>query len=397
MMTLDLPTLMTMESLVAACAGSVLLIAWFQCREVCALALWGIASIIAAAGVFSLMLGATLHEQDWSIIGGALLVLAPGLMWKAARTLDAKPASLAVSLSGIIFVVGLVSVFPRLGAIRGSLNLAVGATYLFATAATLWLGRRERLPARWPLIVLTSLHAVVLSIGAGSVLTGSTAPDEAPQAASLFGFVHFESIIFSLGVTMFILALLKDRKLAAARMAAEIDPLTGIANRAAFMRSAEHIIDRCRRDAVPVCAMMFDLDQFKRINDTHGHAIGDAVIRRFCEVTTAALRPNEVIGRIGGEEFAVVLPGSSIEAASVRAEKIRAAFANSCRLIGDLSVNATVSGGVSTATSGEYGLSTLLGNSDAALYRAKADGRNCIRRANKPTQELKSSNVLRVA
>jgi diguanylate cyclase (GGDEF)-like protein len=61
--------------------------------------------------------------------------------------------------------------------------------------------------------------------------------------------------------------------------------------------------------------MMFDLDRFKAINDTHGHAVGDAVIRKFCEVTAAALRPNDVFGRIGGEEFAVVLPGSSIEAA----------------------------------------------------------------------------------
>ena len=69
--------------------------------------------------------------------------------------------------------------------------------------------------------------------------------------------------------------------------------------------------------------MMFDLDRFKTINDTHGHAAGDAVIRRFCENTIAALRPNDVFGRLGGEEFAVVLPGSGIEAAHVRAERIR--------------------------------------------------------------------------
>ena len=74
-------------------------------------------------------------------------------------------------------------------------------------------------------------------------------------------------------------------------------------------------MERYRRDGAPVSVMMFDLDRFKAVNDRHGHAVGDAVIRKFCEITTAAIRPNDVFGRIGGEEFAVVLPGSSIEAA----------------------------------------------------------------------------------
>jgi diguanylate cyclase (GGDEF)-like protein len=213
---------------------------------------------------------------------------------------------------------------------------------------------------------------------------------------SLFGLIHFESIIFTLGTAAFILALVNERNEAASRMSARIDPLTGIANRAAFMESAVRVVERCGRERAPVSVIMFDLDRFKAINDTHGHAVGDAVIREFCAVAVAAFRPNDVFGRMGGEEFAVVLPGSSIEAAFVRAERIGATFAENCRFVGERQINATVSGGVSMGVRGEQTLSVLLEYSDAALYRAKAEGRNRIKRAEQLSTEGDSA-VIRVA
>ncbi len=395
-MNLDTPTVMTMESFVAACAGAVLLVAWSQNRKISALALWGLANIVAAGGMFSLMLGSAWHQPVWSILGGAVLVGAPGLIWKAARTLDAKPAPLVLALLGTL-VVGLASGVPGMQDFTGSLALATGAIYLFAAATTLWLGRKERLAARWPIIVLPAVHAMVLSIGAYSTFDGSAGQDEAPPAMSLFGFIHFESIIFALGTAVFILALVKERNEAASRTAAKIDPLTGIANRAAFMESAGRAIERCRRESAPVSVMMFDLDRFKAVNDTYGHAVGDDVIRKFCEVAAAALRLDEVFGRIGGEEFAVVSPGSGIEAAGVRADRICASFAENCRFIGEHGVNATVSGGVSASVNGEHALTALLEYSDIALYRAKAAGRNRVMRADQPRPEGGLSNVYHVA
>jgi diguanylate cyclase (GGDEF)-like protein len=105
------------------------------------------------------------------------------------------------------------------------------------------------------------------------------------------------------------------------------------------------------------------------------------------------LRPTEVIGRIGGEEFAVVIPGVSIEAAVVRADRIRAAFAAACRVAAGFPVNATVSGGVATIDKANDSLSALLEVADKALYRAKAAGRNRIERAHL----LPEANVIRVA
>jgi diguanylate cyclase (GGDEF)-like protein len=392
-MALDLPTLMVMQSFALASAGAVLLFAWLQNRTISALALSGCGNIVAAAGILSLMLGVALHQPVWSVLGGCLLPLQSGLIWKAARNIDSKPTPLVFAFLGPI--VGLAGGLPHVP--NGTLSLVVGAAYSLAIAATLWNSRQERLTARWPLIVLSAVHGAALWVGAYSTVFGSTDQSTVPSLTSMFGFIYFESIVFTLGISVFILALIKERNEAASIMAARTDSLTGIANRATFLSSAERVLERCRRDSAPVSVMMFDLDRFKAINDKYGHAVGDAVIRKFCEITTAALRPNDVFGRMGGEEFAMVLPGSSIEAACVRADRIRSAFAENCRLVKNFQVNATVSGGVSASANAEQTLEVLLERSDLALYDAKAEGRNRIKRAERPGPEDQVSNVFRVA
>jgi diguanylate cyclase (GGDEF)-like protein len=142
---------------------------------------------------------------------------------------------------------------------------------------------------------------------------------------------------------------------------------------------------------------MFDLDRFKTINDSHGHATGDAVIRKFCEVSAAALWPTDVFGRIGGEEFAVIMPGSNAGVAYLRAERIRASFAESCRIVGAYEVNATVSCGVAASLNSGLPLSELLEVSDRALYSAKASGRNRVKLADQVMSERDPSSVIRVA
>ena len=373
-MHLDVPTLMAMESFVYAFAGVVLFIAWSQNRKISALALWGLSDIVTAGGILSLTMGFASGQPLGLILGGIVLALGPGLGWKAARTFDAKPAPLTLVLLGAV-VVGLASSIRSLQDVTWSLSLATSAVYLFAAAATLWLGRKERLAARWPIIIFTAVQAAVLLIGALSNFGDSSAQNAMlPSVMSLFGLIYFQNIIFSVGTTTFILVLVKERSEAASHLAANTDGLTGIANRAAFLVAGERVLERCRHDGAPVAVLMFDLDRFKLVNDTHGHAVGDAVLRKFCEVVAAALRPSDVFGRIGGEEFAVVLPGSSIEAASIRAGRIRVTFAENCRFIGNRQVTATVSGGVSVSVNAEHALSTLLEYSDEALYRAESRG-----------------------
>ncbi|MBV9971066.1 MAG: GGDEF domain-containing protein, partial [Xanthobacteraceae bacterium] len=218
-----------------------------------------------------------------------------------------------------------------------------------------------------------------------------------PTILSLSGLIHFESMLFLLGSAVFLLAFVKEREETASRIAASTDPLTGIANRGGFMLRADRVVERCRRDGSPVSVLMFDLDRFKEINDTFGHAAGDAVLLKFCEVASAALRANDVFGRIGGEEFAVVFPGSGIEAAWARADRIRTSFMEACRNVGGFQVDATVSGGVATSAAPRRRLDTLLASADVALYNAKTEGRNRIKRSNDPSSETGEPGVIRVA
>jgi diguanylate cyclase (GGDEF)-like protein len=232
-------------------------------------------------------------------------------------------------------------------------------------------------------------------IGIESTSSGSTGQNGLPVLTSLFGVIYFETIVFALGTSIFIIALIKERNEALGMKAARIDPLTGILNRGGFMERAERVIDRCRRSGSPVSVMMFDLDRFKEINDAHGHGVGDTVIRTFCEIMADALRPSDVFGRMGGEEFAVALPGSSIEAAHARAERIRLSFSARCRFVSGHRVEATACCGISVSVKAEETLVSLLENADRALYLAKSAGRNRVMQASQ--REEITSTVIRVA
>jgi diguanylate cyclase (GGDEF)-like protein len=393
-MRLDLPTLMVMQSFALASAGAVLIFAWAQNRAMSALAIWGLAHFLAAAGILALMLGAGWQLPLWSVVGGALLCTQSSLIWKVVRNIDGKPAPLILVFLGAVVIVVAA---PVLRGVVGSLALASGGSYIAAAGISLWSGRRDRLIARWALIAFITVHALALAVGVVSTLGGWTGQDQVPAIMSLFGLIYFESIIFALGTAVFAMALIKERNEAAIIAVARTDALTGIANRAHFLADAERVLARCRHDGAPVCVAMFDLDRFKSVNDRFGHAVGDAVLRKFCEVTAAAFRPHDLFGRMGGEEFAAVMPECSIEVAFARAERMRASFVESCQSVAGLQVKATVSGGVSVSETSAETLDALLEYSDRALYQAKAEGRNRIKRANQAKPVGGASDVFHAA
>lgn len=157
------------------------------------------------------------------------------------------------------------------------------------------------------------------------------------------------------------------------------DALTGLANRRAFVDAVEAELSRVHRFDRPASLLFLDLDEFKRVNDLYGHAVGDEVLAGFSQVLKRGCRRGDLAARIGGEEFGVLLPATSRVAAALVAERIRRST-ESHPLGRGPEVPVTVSIGVaSTEDSPEpYEPAELLGRADAALYRAKAGGRNRV-------------------
>lgn len=164
-----------------------------------------------------------------------------------------------------------------------------------------------------------------------------------------------------------------------ARSDALIDSLTGLANRRAFDECLESCVQEGRPRQRGLCLVMLDIDHFKRVNDTYGHLLGDQVIRAVAQVLKASVKGQDTAARVGGEEFAVLLPDTPVNGATVVAEKIRAAIAAARIRRGqqDLAERITVSLGVACHRLGETARE-LMDRADAALYVSKTGGRNCV-------------------
>lgn len=173
------------------------------------------------------------------------------------------------------------------------------------------------------------------------------------------------------------LALTSVRLRAALTQHALTDVLTGVANRRAFDEELERQLAQADRQGGQVSMMLVDLDHFKKLNDEHGHAVGDDVLARVGQSLREVVRPNDTVARYGGEEFAVILPDTATAEAMAVAERVRERIAE---IRTNRGVGATASAGVATINAAD-GLDPrrLIREADTALYAAKAAGRNCVR------------------
>jgi diguanylate cyclase (GGDEF)-like protein len=160
---------------------------------------------------------------------------------------------------------------------------------------------------------------------------------------------------------------------------ASTDGLTGLHNRRWLMDSFRRQMQRCERNTHPCTMIMLDIDHFKQVNDRYGHLAGDRVLCTVAQVLLNMLRPTDLVARYGGEEFALCLPETPIKGAWVIAERLRKAISNTPTPFeeGKLLPPVTISVGIAGMQAGQS-LDSLISGADSALYRAKANGRNCI-------------------
>ena len=373
-MAFDQATLFTVATSITGLLGVFLLPLWLQERGTRALAWWGGAYLMGACAV-TLWAPRDLPRMPWCRRHGErFLFLSCGMIWNGARLFHGrKVLPLALVAGGAVWFAAIqFSEFAQSGPARMALSSVVIALYAFLTAFELRRERRRELATRFAWIAVPLLHgAVFLSPLMLSLLFPARVPPD-----GLFALFAFETVLYVVGTAFVVVVMAKERVALVHKTAAMTDLLTGLFNRRAFLEAANAMIERRARKAQPVSLLMFDLDKFKSINDRFGHAVGDDALKVFAATAAANVRATDVIGRLGGEEFACIIPGNAEEAGLV-ADRLRAAFQAAGVEISGHQIGATVSIGVATAI-GLVPLDPMLARADAALYRAKNNGRNRI-------------------
>jgi diguanylate cyclase (GGDEF)-like protein len=382
-MSLDISTLYLVATMMAAMLGAMLMFFGGQ-ENIPALKWWGTAYLLGAASVAlwtlaESMLGGNAFGGMLSLALNSVGFLACGMVWNASRVFHGRsPTMPGLVLGAIAWIATVVMLEPQASALRMTIGAGIVAVYAALTASELWTERRRMLQKRWPAIVVPVLHGVVLMLPI--LLGGFLQPKDAEFGSSIWVTIFsIELVLYSVGTVFVIFMLVSERAVTAHKTAASMDPLTGMFNRRGFSEATSRVIEREANAGRPVTVLIFDIDHFKSINDRFGHPAGDEILKLFSTIVTNALRISDLSGRIGGEEFAALLP-CPLEEGVLAAERVREAFEASGIVVDDGPVDTTVSIGVSGGPAGTE-LEVLLAAADTALYQAKRGGRNRVEAA----------------
>jgi diguanylate cyclase (GGDEF)-like protein len=310
-------------------------------------------------------------------LGTWLILLAYGLGWQAMRALCGRPQVLIlVVIPPSLWLVLAVGAFDpyHLTGLNALARSLIVVCFQGLAAHELWKVRDERLPAGVALFWTFTGYAVYTAIKLPFV-------DDLPMPLGALPTSVWAVIVYNAAaVTLvllagsFMIALSRERVALRHYQMAMLDPLTGVGNRRAFGDAGARRASS--GDLGSTVLMVIDIDHFKSVNDRFGHNIGDEVIKLAARTAVEAVRNHESVFRMGGEEFACLLPSVQPDEAYFLAERLRAMFGKHATEVAGHAVNATLSIGIAASAGNREELATILGRADEALYRAKRNGRN---------------------
>jgi diguanylate cyclase (GGDEF)-like protein len=341
---------------------------------------WFAANLCVVVALPMILLRGHISDVFSIVVANVLLALGAAAYYAGcARFLERNPHWPRM-LTGVA-AVGAAVVYWRYGV--DSIPLRVFFTTLFSAviclAVVLVLRQRPAGRSAYPYRA-TTLMAVIF--GVCQLLRGLYFVTlDATPGMSMFTATGNVVLLIATGLmpvlSMCAMMMVHDALLADARDAANRDFLTGALSRKGFETLARAQISRASLLDQPLSLLIIDLDHFKRINDTLGHAAGDGVLRAFVGMAHAQLRQADALGRLGGEEFALLLPDTDVERAVSLAERLRGTAAAQAVMVGSAPCQYTLSGGLASWQSGET-FDRLCARADKALYEAKRAGRNRI-------------------
>lgn len=360
-------------------SGVLLLYFWRRLPNAPWLGLWGLAFVAIGAGLLLIVVRDSLPGFLGVAFGGAVALAGFNTFWVAARTFEKrKPVWWPTSVCAAFWLAAfLVPEFRDNITLKIVFGSAIMGACLGLSAWEVWRGGGEKLPSRKPIIKLLVLLGSVFGIRAILSPFISVAPFPVvgismnSVAVAVFNGALLAATII---LTMLLISLTMERIEMGQRSLALTDSMTGLSNRR--LLEAQYGKKFLSRNT---SLIVFDLDHFKNVNDKFGHAVGDSVICTFATTCREQFRQVDLVVRLGGEEFAVVLPRTTLAQAADAAERIRKAFAEQVIEVNNVAIACTVSAGVASVfDKQEIGLDELMMMADRALYRAKRAGRNRV-------------------
>jgi len=381
-MTLDVHTLFMVTIYVEGILGLLLLFVWAKNMALRAVCWWGFAHVTRLASIALFGLYGSSPDLITIDLANALLFTAFAMTWTGARVFDGRPVEPVYLVTGAVLWL-LVCRLPLVmdsNNVRSLIISGIITAYVWLTAYEFWCGRSEALISRWPAIVMFFAHGALFLLRTPMI---ALLPPASVGSGGVYGSVwmtvlSFEVLLLTISSAFLLLAMAKERTELRHRKAAMVDPLTGIANRRSFLHDASMLAKLHIANPRPTAFLVIDLDHFKSINDRFGHAVGDRVLEIFTEAARKSMRGSDLVGRLGGEEFAAVLADTSREKAVAVAERIRDTFAQMAQEVDGHPVCGTVSIGLVHCLERTLDVTELLAQADHALYYAKERGRNRV-------------------
>jgi diguanylate cyclase (GGDEF)-like protein len=368
---LDVQTLSFVAVCIAALLGMFLSFAWLQHRDTPALAWWGSAYLIVASAIAMWVAPRPLLAVSVDLPPVAIF-LACGMIWNGVRLFQGRRQLPVGMIAGAAIWLMAGGVLPDVAIVKVALATAIVGGYALVICYEFMRERRRSQFSRTAAIAVTGLHGGMILL---PLFLLAVVPRDIAQ--NWHTVLALGAIVYAVAVAFLMLLAVKDHHVQIYRKAATVDNLTGLLNRGAFMTNAIALCARQAKKGKPVTVMMFDLDRFKSINDRFGHATGDDVLRLFARVVEKSTRADDLVGRLGGEEFAAIVP-EPIAGALIIGERLRAAFEAAGVHVGAQEIGATVSIGAACSADAGIEFDALLVRADAALYEAKNGGRNRV-------------------
>ena len=308
-------------------------------------------------------------------------------LWDGVLKLNGQRVPRLLRFASLPFAVFCCALFPLLSyEIWSVFCSAIIGPVCGASAWALLRGQAfTDLRSAKPAVVVFGFHGIFyivrVTLFLASAIMGESLESFPEFYSALAKITMFEGVLFAIAAPMLLLSLVREEGEARILAASQTDYLTGLPNRRALFDRSARRLQEARGDKKSVSVLVFDLDHFKAINDTHGHQMGDDVLKLFASILDRELRSSDLAARFGGEEFVVFLTGQSREETREVALRIARNFAAESARFDGLAIDATVSVGMVHCASAERSFDVLLSEADAALYRAKALGRNRVEQA----------------